>query len=292
MVATMYLVRLTLALVLAALTCAASWAAPISEAEFEQRVASLYDFEPHKLSQPEISGKSDELDVFWSQVQADPATLLPFLRRALRDPTRSAFFYYDGSKLLLSLSKAREDQALALQSIAKADLEGIQSTDYLQTVHWLASNGFDTREAAFRILAFPDFKAFIPGHSLTLGQNYCLVYMLFPMQETVFVGDLATRLMSERNIQSQKSLLLALWYASHPTARAALEQFAGAPASSPEAKAFAQQLLARKPSVLARTSARSVKSLREERRKIMSRPISDESLIEFDHLTEKLLAKL
>ena len=38
-------------------------------------------------------------------------------------------------------------------------------------------NGFDTREAAFRVLAFPDFKAFIPQHALTLGQNYSLIYI-------------------------------------------------------------------------------------------------------------------
>jgi hypothetical protein len=35
----------------------------------------------------------------------------------------------------------------------------------------------------------------------------------------------------------------------------------------------------------------SVQSLREERRKVMQRPISDEALIEFDKLTSSLIAK-
>jgi len=38
-------------------------------------------------------------------------------------------------------------------------------------------------------------------------------------------------------------------------------------------------------------SLSSAESLREERRKIMQRPISDEALIEFDQVTFKLIAK-
>jgi hypothetical protein len=38
-------------------------------------------------------------------------------------------------------------------------------------------------------------------------------------------------------------------------------------------------------------SSPSAQSLREERRKVMHRPISDEALIEFDELTSKLIAK-
>jgi len=74
-------------------------------------------------------------------------------------------------------------------------------------------------------LAFPDFKAFIPQHALTLGQNYSLIYMLFPMDEALFVTDLASQLASERNVQSQKSLLLALWYTATPAGNTAIKKF-------------------------------------------------------------------
>lgn len=262
----------------------------MSASEFHAKVLALYGFEPHKLNQADMQAKSVQLDRFWSFVSADPAHTLPLLRRELEDPSNSAFFFYDGSKLVLSLSKDRSDQALALRAIPKADLLGIQHTDYLQTVHWFASKGFDTREAAYRILAFPNFRAFIPQHVLTLGQDYALIYMLFPMDETLFVADLAKQLSLQRNVQSQKSLLLALWYAATPAADAAIEKFVDTQDNPAEARTYAKALLSRNAS-LGSFSFSSAQSLREERRKVMQRPISDEALIEFDELTAKILGQ-
>lgn len=276
-----------LSLVASAFACAA----PDSQIQFHSKVVALYSFEPHKLNGADMKAKSDQLDQFWSAAKADPANTLPLLRRELADSSNSAFFYYDGSKLLLSLSKDHADQLLALRSMPKADLTGIQHDDYLRTIKWFANNGLDTREAAFRILAFPDFKAFIPQHALTLGQNYSLIYMLFPLDESVFSADLAKRILVERNTQALKSMLLALWYLATPEGNTAIKTFAANPASPEEAKAYAKTLLERKVSPLGLVSFSSVKSLREERRKVMQRPISDEALMEFDSLTAKIIAK-
>jgi hypothetical protein len=257
-----------------------------STADFHSKVVALYSFEPHKLDQGEIQAKSAQLDQFWAMVKADPPSTLPLLRRELETPSNSAFFFFDGSKLLLALSKDRSDRALALRSIAKADLRGIQPTDYVRTVHWLAGEGFDTREAAFGILAFPDIKVFIPQHALTLGQDYALICMLFPMDETLFVPDLTARLADESNVQSQKSLLLALWYTVTPVGEAAIRSFADSQKHQPEATTYAKALLGR-----GSLNGSADQSLREQRRKVMHRPISDEALIEFDQLTSKLIAK-
>jgi len=285
----MLLIRVFAVLVLSCLAGTA-WAQPISAADFHSRVVEFYSFEPHKLQRGEMQAKSDQLDQFWAMAKADPANTLPLLRRELETSSNSAFFFYDGSKLLLILSTERSDQALALRSIAKADLQAIQLTDYVQTVHRLASNGHDAREAAFRILAFPDLKVFIPQHALTLGQDYALIYMLFPMDEALFVPDLATRLAAESNLQTQKSLLLALWYAVTPAADAAIKAFADSPNSPQEAVAYAKMLTDRTRSLVF-FSLLSAESLREERHKVMQRPISDEALLEFDELTAKLLTK-
>lgn len=282
--------RTCTALLFAWLMAGPALAAPMTEANFHSKVVELYSFEPHKLTSAEMTQKSAQLDRFWELVKGDPDTMLPLLRKELADASNSAFFFYDGSKLLLSLSKDRSDLSLALRSIPKADLQGVEHTDYLKTVHWFASNGFDTREAAFRILAFPDFKAFIPQHVLTLGQNYALIYMLFPMEEKTFLGDLAGRLSSERNVESQKSLLLALWYTATPTANAAIQAFADDQGRPPTARNYAKALLSRKGSGFGFLSLQSSESLRRERQKVMQRPISDEALIEFDALTTKLLA--
>jgi hypothetical protein len=215
---------------------------------------------------------------------------LPLLRSELSNSSNSAFFFYDGAKLLLSLSQNKADRELALRCLPKANLRDVEHADYVTTVHWFARNGFDTREAALRILAFPDFKAFIPQHSLTLAQDYSLIYMLFPMRETGFVGDLAGRLEGEMDLQSQKSLLVALWYTVTPAGDAAIKAFTERPDASVENLSYARELLSRRARLTASASSSSASSLREERTRLMQRPISDEALLEFDELTRKLLA--
>lgn len=288
---TKFWVRHLLALVLSWVVVSHAVAESTSEIDFHSKVVTIYSFEPHKLNKAEMKAKSDQLDQFWSYVKADPKSNLPFLRKELADPSNAAFFYYDGSKLLLSLSKDRSDQALALRSIPKADLRGVDLTNYLKTVHWFAQNEFDTREAAFRILAFPEFKAFIPQHFLTLGQNYSLIYMLFPMDESIFLKDLAGRLSVESDAQSLKSVILALWYTVTPTGNSAIKKFIDDPNSPAEAKSYAKELLGRNVSTKGTFSLSTAGGLKVERRDIMRRPISDEALMEFDKLTAKLLAK-
>jgi hypothetical protein len=267
-------------------------AAPLSQEDFHSKVTEIYDFEPRNLKKDEVAAKSGQLDTFWSSASAAPQETLPLLRRELADPSNSAFFHYDGAKLLLSLSKEREDGELALQSISKADLRSLQPTDYLRTVHRLASIGLDSREAAFHILAFPQFQSFIVQHALTLGQNYSLIYMLFPMDVSKFSGDLLSHLASETDVTSQKSLLLAIWYTATPAGEAALKSFAENKDMPEESRTYASGLIVRKSSFLGALSFESKASLQEARRKIMCRPISDEALGEFDQITAKIRAKL
>jgi hypothetical protein len=278
-----------LALALFLFSESSAGAEPISPTGFHSKVVSIYDFEPRTLGQESLAAKSAQLDEFWTFAKANAPETIPLLRAELSDPSNSSFFFFDGAKLLLSLSSDNGDRALALRSLPKADLRSVQPTGYLLTVHWFAQNGFDTREAAFRILDFPDFKAFIPQHALTLGQDYSLIYMLFPMKESVYVNDLALRLKSEANPQSQKSLLLALWYTVTPKGTAAIQSFIDDSKASTESSTYARELLSRRagPSI----SFASVDSLRDERTQIMRRPISDEALLEFDSLTRKLMAK-
>ena len=114
--------------------------------------------------------------------------------------------------------------------------------------------------------------------------------MLFPMEETLFVPDLSARLAAESNVQTQKSLLLALWYAATPEGSATIKAFASSQDNPPEAATYAKSLMERRTS-LSPVGLPSAQSLREERRKVMQRPISDEALMEFDELTSKLIAK-
>jgi hypothetical protein len=252
-------------------------------------VAALYAFEPYKLTQREIDAKSKQLDGFWSDLKADPKRYRPLLRRELRDARNPAFFFYDGAKLLLAISQERSDRGLALEALPRADLRGVDPSDYLRNVHWFAVNGFDTTKAALRILDYPDFKAFIPQHALTLGQDYSLIYMLFPMPDANFVPALIERLEREPNVVSQKSILLALWYAVTPQARAATARFIADTSKPLQARDYARELA--KPKVRASGSLgpANAAELKEQRRKVLAR-ISDESLADFDSMTLMLLA--
>lgn len=144
--------RRALPLVLALLTSFGAQA-ETDPSDFHAKVVSLYAFHPHAMTKAEVNAKSIQLDVFWAEAQADPAHVLPLLREELARTPSPDFFAYDGAKLLLKLSTDRADRQLALASMPKVDLLDGDNTDYLKTIHWLASLGFDTREAAFRVLA-------------------------------------------------------------------------------------------------------------------------------------------
>ena len=131
-----------------------------------ERVLATYDFAPHSLSKEDISVKSKKLDTFWTDVKANQATYLPALRNELVRPDAPAFFEYDGAKLLLSLSKLRSDESIALSAINHANLADLQYTDYFLTVHAMSVDGLDTTTAALKILEDDKFQAYIPQHAL------------------------------------------------------------------------------------------------------------------------------
>lgn len=282
-------IRLVLLSVVLSLLGGAAFAQTPATREFHSKIVTLYSFQPHTLAENQLSAKSRELDGFWSYAKANANLVLPLLRAELADGSNPSFFFYDGAKLLLSLSSDNADRQLALLSMPKADLRDLQYTDYLRTVHWFASIGFDTREAALRILAYPDFTAFIPQHALTLGQDYSLIYMLFPLQKIPFYRDLIKRLDTERDPRSQKSLLLALWYTVTPAGMAAIKGFIERPGVDESVAEYARNLVARRSGVV--FSLSTAETLRDERATLMQRPISDEALIEFDSLTMKILTK-
>jgi hypothetical protein len=178
-----------------------------------------------------------------------------------------------------------------LGAIPRANLLGIDSADYVRFVAWLAGKGLDTHDAAFRVLDYPEFRAFFPQHALTLGKDYALVCMLFPLNERIFLPSLVDRLRVESNPESQKALLLSIWYTVTPEGDDALNVFIAGGKASKEVLAFARKLSERKAPPGFNAGALSENELRKRRREVMARPISDEALMEFDALTGKLIAK-
>jgi hypothetical protein len=255
-------------------------------------IQKVYDFHPHTLSSAQITQKSGVLDQFWTKAKSQRDVYVPELRRELADFSNPPFFLFDGSQLLLSLSDAPADRKIVLSAIAHTDLRDLQLKDYFLFVQRMAAQGENTTAAAFHILPEPKFQVFIPQHSLTLAQDYCLVYMLLPTNQDFWVLPAIERLRAETDVSAQKSLLLLLWYAQTPDSDKAIQEFSTAAVKSEATKAYANELVHRKDSIGrsdAVGSSEGEESLRQARRERM-RAVSDEALYDLDSYTAKIIA--
>jgi len=191
-----------------------------------ERVLSTYNFSPHTLDDAGLSAHSKDLDAFWTFAKDSGREGLRALRAELNRTDAPSFFNYDGAKLLLSLSKDRADEKLALIAIARADLRDVQMDDYLFTIHDFAVDELDTSEAAFKILADPTFKVFVPQHVLTLEQDYCLLYLLLPTKEEFYLDRAIAQLNQEKDVTAFRSLLHLLAATATRKADAAIKRYA------------------------------------------------------------------
>jgi hypothetical protein len=268
--------------------------ATTSTGDLHAEIQSVYNFQPHTLNHDQIMQKSALLDQFWTKAKSQREVYVPGLRRELADFTNPPFFLFDGSKLLMSLSKDAEDRKIILTAITHSDLRDLQLKDYFLLVQYMATEGDDTAAAAFHILAVPKFQVFIPEHSLTLAQDYCLVYMLLPTNEDFWIQPAIDHLRAENDVTAQKSLLLVLWYAQTPASDKAIVNFS-ADASKPQAsRDYAIELVRRNKEGGAKMGATAAKtseeSLRKARRERM-KAVSDEALYDLDSYTAKIIAK-
>jgi hypothetical protein len=258
---------------------------------FHAEVQRLYAFEPHNATKSQINAQSERLDAFWRQVKAEHAVLIPALATELQDKSNPSFFYYDGSKLLLSIADTAENREVAAQAFARVDLRDIDPTDYFYSVHTIASTGGDATSAALHILDDPAFKVIVPQHALTLGQNYSLVYLLLVERPELWLEATKARLAVERDAAAQKSILLALWYSQTDTADELIKNALDASELTPEARAWAAQLLNRSASFEKKRKAVGTLPLESDlkvQRRLRMKAVSDEALEDLDELTLKI----
>ena len=263
-------------------------------AEIRKEIRETYTFRPHELSDRQIQENAKRLDAFWDKAKADSASYVPAIREELGSADAPIFFLYDGSTLLLSLSDTAPDRALALRAISRCDVHDVQPSAYFHQVHGLAVRGEDTTEAALHVLSDPGFTVIVPQHALTLGQDYCLVYMLLPTDPGLWRPRVIERLATETDPTAQRSLLLLLWYDQTPESDAAIGRFAASSDKPGPSRERARELLQRNgaagPFASFRATFRSEASIRSARRARMA-SVSDEALIDLDSLTRQLIAK-
>jgi hypothetical protein len=257
-------------------------------------IQKVYNFQPHTLTKAEIVEKSAFLDQFWTKAKSQPEVYVPGLRRELADFGNPPFFLFDGSQLLMSLTKEPADRKIILAAMAHSDLRDLQWKDYFLLVQSMAAQGEDTTAAAFHILTEPKFQVFIPQHSLTLAQDYCLIYMLLPTNQDFWLQPAIERLRGEKELTAQKSLLLVLWYAQTPESDKTIADFSTGTGKPSASIAYANGLIQRQGSVARKASGKaslaSEEALRKARRERL-KAVSDEALYDLDEYTIKIIAK-
>jgi hypothetical protein len=88
-------------------------------------IQKVYNFQPHTLTKAEIVEKSAFLDQFWTKAKSQPEVYVPGLRRELADFGNPPFFLFDGSQLLMSLTKEPADRKIILAAMAHSDLRDL-----------------------------------------------------------------------------------------------------------------------------------------------------------------------
>jgi hypothetical protein len=179
--------------------------------DLAKEIDDIYDFRPSKLTKKEQDTKIPLLDKFWDKVKKDKVTYLPLLRRELKSNNHNPYFYYDGTGLLLSLTDNQLDKQLAIEAISKCDLTDISKQNYVTTLNRLANEGFDVTKPAIRILEIEDYSFFIPQHSMSFDQGYCLAYMLLPQSNINYIDTLITVFKGIKP-SCQKSIITTLWF--------------------------------------------------------------------------------
>jgi hypothetical protein len=259
------------------------------------RLRGAYSFKPHELTDAQQTERSKSLDALWDDAQKDPGRFIPALRAELSSDGELPFFYYDGGQLLSKLSQAPADRAIVLAALARVDLRDLQPLDYVQTVHALAREDFDTSAAAFKIFDDPKFRAYVPEHALELGYADALKFMLLPSSSASIPGAVVTRYPKERRADAKKALL-TIAYEFPPEGDALLRRVAADAKEAPALRDHARKMVAVMDSVAATDPAsvglhddgpRTIPAVIAARRD-SARRISDEALGELELETRAL----
>ena len=201
-----------------------------------------YSFKPHELDRKQQEARGKGLDALWDAATKDPKRYLPAIRAELAGDRQLPFFYFDAGRLLVKLSNEPADRALALAALARVDLSDIEPIDYVTAVNGFARDGLDSSVAAFKILAEPDFVAYVPAHALELHQGMALQFMLLPSGHPAIAAAVVARFAVEKTESAKKALLL-LAFDLAPDGDALLRRVAGDASETPAVRTDARTLV-------------------------------------------------
>lgn len=175
-------------------------------------IHDIYNFEPHKLSGKEQECKAKLMDAFWEKVKKDTSTYLDLLRIELRDTTNPSFFFYDGGKLLLSLSNSHADYEIILNAMKRSNLKDIDASDFVKTMYFFAFADLNTTDNVLKTVDGDNYFNFIVQHKKFLGQDVALSLMLLPLNSGMYLSKAIGKLEESQDSISKIAILGLLFY--------------------------------------------------------------------------------
>lgn len=250
-------------------------------------IQSIYNFEPHKLSDSEQELKSKFLDKFWDKIKSNKEKYLDSLRNELKDTSNSAFFAYDCGHLLLSISKTKTDYDIAFNSTLRASLDDIQHLNFLETMNDFALKGYNTTVAGLKVIKAKEFKDFVPQHSLEIDKTIALEFILLPIETELYIDKVLAELNICKDTSTIKNILYFLDYTCCCKADSMINLYSQDKNQETCIRDYASLIKKNNSKILRIVSKSGYLKQVEKRKKALSR-ISDEALFDLDIVTNNL----
>lgn len=194
--------------------------------QFQSTIRNTYNFNPALMDSGQVKAQSARLDVFWNQVRQSRTTLLPCLRKALKEDNSSSFFAIDGSMLLVDIDPSRASKALQVKKFISANLDGVDLEYWVRTMARRGVEGFDTSEAGAKWLSYPKAKYQLSMHGGYPVNSFIGAVFIFGSMDEEFATPVLLRLVNEvgRPRDQRESALAILESQATPASLQALRQ--------------------------------------------------------------------
>ena len=201
---------------------------------FQQTIMSTYNFNPALMNDAEVKVQSGRLDLFWDKVRQSRATLLPCLRKALKEDTSPGFFAIDGSMLLVDIDPSGASKALQVRKFTEANLDGTDLEYWVKTMARRGVEGFDTSAAGAKWLSYPKAKYRLALHGGFPVDSFIGAVFIFGSMDEEFATPVLLRIANQVGHPHRDDALAILMSQATPAAFVALKEVntAGFPAGT------------------------------------------------------------
>jgi hypothetical protein len=137
----------------------------------------VYGFHVAQLSEEQIDAKSKELDAFWKQVEVAGPQGVTCIRDLLAEEKTDHVFQFDAASMLFPADHSPETLKLIRDSVAQADFQESDPSNYLTLAMELGQAGVDIRPLAAKLLLYPNATIHITEHQLDLDSDTAALFL-------------------------------------------------------------------------------------------------------------------